>query len=280
MTGEHDHEPLRQTFERVAALSSYINARVGLPSEEGWISPETLFTPDSALLAGLIEHQQQHLRTTSANVVGSALLQGYQWLIIGAALGAYLVDRRVPDLALDAVRVRFSEAGSAAAIAFTRARFAALPSDPAAHHPDAYVVPDLDALRERLRTGLETHLGWVINRIGEITGCRRAGLWLAAADRCASTVSWLMQLQDAQAGLHKITAEMEPLVRVPSSPLANKKATLIEVTHLEQSHVFCERATCCFWYKSDGGDFCSTCPRLSRTERYERLRQALVAGQA
>jgi len=158
-----------------------------------------------------------------------------------------------------------------ARIAFTGGRFAALPTDPAADHPDAYIVPDQDALRDNLRTGLEVHFSWVIERLSQTVGCNPRGLWLYVTDRCAGTLGWLMQEQDKQACLPCINREADALIRVSGSPLFNKKVGFFELTYQEHSHIYLDRATCCYWYKTDGGDYCNTCPHRTKEERNERL---------
>jgi hypothetical protein len=272
-----DDPPLRQTFARVAALSSYIQAHLGAQPGEEWTTPETFFAPNSALLDTLPEAAQQRFRTTTANVVGSALFQNYQWPLIGAAIATYLADRRVPDLSVGNVQISMSEAGDVQGIAFKSGRFHALPDDPAAYHPDATIVASQVALREHLRLGLEAHLELVIEQLCQVVGCRPKGLWLAAADRCASTISWLMQIQDSQTSVDAIRAEVDGLISAPGSRFVSPKVSVFTLSHGEQTQIFCDRATCCYWYKTDGGGYCSTCPRLSQAERSERLLQYLVS---
>lgn len=151
-------------------------------------------------------------------------------------------------------------------IAYSGGCFVALPSDPAADHPDAIVVRDYAALCDELRSGLEAHLGWVIERLSAAVGCKERGLWLYVTDRIAGTLAWLMQERDKEAGLNCINRTANPLIRVIGSPLSNKKVGFFELTYNDQTHVYLDRATCCYWYKQDEGDYCSTCPTgLKRT---------------
>lgn len=272
-------EPLQQTFERVSALNKYINVQLGTSTGAGWISVEALFAPESSLLVGMIASHQNRYCTTAPNIIGSTLLQNYQWSLISSVLATYFVDRRVPNLAVNNVQMFFTESGDGDGIAFADGAFTALPDDPAAEHPGATIVPTLDALRDRLRVEFEAHIEWVIDRIVERTGCRRAGLWLAVSDRCMSTVSWIMQMIERDISLAQIQAETESLLRVKGSPLYNKKVDLVEITHLDQSQIFLQRASCCYWYKTEGGNYCSTCPHLSQAERTERWHHYLAKKQ-
>jgi hypothetical protein len=272
------NHPLQQTFTRIRQLSPYLGARLGQSSETDWVTPADLFAPQSAALAALIDAAHQRLRTQAATLTGSALIQEYQWPLISTGIACFLTDRRVPDLRPENLHLRFppeeeeaEEVEQPDRIAFTSGRFAALPDDPAASHPDAYLVPDLDALRAELRSGLEAHLAWAIARISRAVGCKEKGLWPFVADRCAMTLSWLMQEGEGQSCLTCISREAAGLVQVADSPLYHKKLSFFELTYQEQTRVYPDRATCCYWYKTEGGDYCSTCPHRTKEDRNARL---------
>jgi hypothetical protein len=259
--------PLEQTFVRVADITANTKMRLGSQAGEGWVDTPALFTERSPELARLVRDERQRLRTTTPNVIGSALCQNYQWPLISAAIATYLVARRVPDVTPANIQIWFSPSGYAEGIAFREASFLALPNDPGGGHPDATIVPDHATLRDRVRVGLERHLAWVIEQICCEVGCRSRGLWLAAADRISSSVAWLMQTLDAHTSLPQIGAEVDALVRVAGSPLASANGGLVELTSGIRREVVHERATCCYWYKADGGGYCRTCPGRPRTER-------------
>ena len=273
-----NHHPLQQTFTHIHQLNQYIGARFGTPAEPDWLTPAELLAPQSPALVAQIEAMQKRLHTKAVNTIGGALIQEYQWPLISAAVGCFLVDRRVPDLHPENIRLYMpaaeleeKEGGHSARIAFSGGRFSALPTDPAADHPDAYIVADQDALRDDLRTGLEAHFGWVIEKLSQAVGCNPRGLWLYVTDRCASTLGWLMQEQDKQIRLSLIEPELNALIRVSGSPLVNKKVGLFELTYKEHTHVYLDRATCCYWYKMDDGDYCSTCPHRTKEDRNAQL---------
>lgn len=266
--------PLSQTFTYIHQLNQYIGARLGTPTELAWVTPAELLALASPHLATLISATQKRLHTTAVNTVGGALIQEYQWPLISTAVACFLVDRRVPDLQPAQVCLHLpteehgeGEEADHTHIAYTSGRFAALPADPAADHPDATIVPDEDALRNDLRTGLETHFAWVIERLSAATGCHQRGLWLYVSDRIAGTLAWLMQMQNGQSCLACIDREADRLLRVTGSPLYHKKIGFFELTYKERTHVYLDRTTCCYWYKTDGGDYCSTCPHRTKEDR-------------
>jgi len=279
-TALRDH-PLQETLGKVTQLSKYLKAGLGNTDDTAWLTPLTLLAADSPHWTTLLATTQQRLHTEAATIVSGSLLQEYQWPLLASAIACFLVDRRVPDLQPANVQLRLGLTENAddqrERLTYRTGRFAALPDDPAADHPDAEIVPDLAALRDYLRTGIETHMGWVIQQVSRQTHCKERGLWLFVADRCAGTLVWLMQEQDQQPGCADIAAEINALIRADGSPLANKKVGLFELSYQKQTHIYLNRATCCYWYKTDGGDYCTTCPHRTKEDRNERLLQAMTA---
>lgn len=278
--------PLQETFTRIQQLSPYVGARLEAPMATDWLAPAELFAPPATHLTMLIAATQKRLRTTAVNKIGSALIQEYQWPLIASAVACFLVDRRVPALDPDHVRRHLplteqEEAADAAhppRVAYLSGRFAALPDDPAANHADATIVPCRDALRDQLRSELEAHFGWVIERLSAAVGCNQRGLWLCVTDRVAGTLSWLMQEQDKESCLACINREADGLIRVAGTPLFHKKVGFFELTYQEQRQVYLDRATCCYWYKTDGGDYCTTCPHRTKEDRNTRLLASMAAA--
>lgn len=265
-----DH-PLRQTHAHMSELSAYLQVVFGAPQGQGWHALSELFAPGSAVLDEQIAIAQNRLRTRAVNVVASALLQSYQWPLIAVAVAGYLLDRRVPELGASNIRIHLDAQGDADGIAFLDGSFSALRGDAAAAHPDARLVADRAALREILRRGIENHLEPLIAHLCMHLGCRPRGLWLNVADRLASTVGWLMQSRDKQAGMAEIAPEVEALVRAPGSPLQNRQIGVFAVQYQEQRQFYVTRATCCYWYKTAGGEYCSTCPHRTPESRDELL---------
>ncbi|GAB4425729.1 MAG: IucA/IucC family C-terminal-domain containing protein [Chloroflexi bacterium OHK40] len=264
------NHPLEQTLVRVRALSEYLKPELGASSGEGWIA-HTDLVPGAVRLDALITATQARLRTRAPMVVGSAILQSYQWPLISTALACYLLDRRVPDLGATKTLTRYNAAQEADALALLSDRFTCLADDPAADHSDATVAPDLDSLRTAMRHAIEAHLGLVIDHLCARLGCKPRGLWLNVTDSCASTLVWLMQEQDKTTSMAQIEAEIAALIRVSGSPLTSRQIGLIQLSYAQKSRIFLDRATCCYWYKTDGGEYCSTCPHRTPDDRRQRL---------
>ena len=262
--------PLEQTLEQVRALNEYLKVEQGTPTSADWIIAEAL-APNSERLQVLVAHTQARLRTTASTITASSILQNYQWPLLSAAIACYLVARRVPDLSVTNVRTCYNAEHEAESLALLSGRFTALPNDPAADHPDVTVVADEDALREVLRISIEAHLGVVIDALCAHLRCKPRGLWLHVADRCASSLVWLMQEYDATMPSAQIEAEIAALIGKPDSRLFSRQIGVIELSYQAHRQVFLDRATCCYWYKTEGGDYCNTCPKRTHADRRERL---------
>ncbi|MBC8077884.1 MAG: (2Fe-2S)-binding protein, partial [Chloroflexales bacterium] len=249
----------------------HLRVELGTPQDGGWHATYDLFLPGSALFQAQIASAQARLRARAAAIIGSALLQGYQWPLVAAAVACYLIDRRVPDLRQENIRIHHNADGEADGIAFVAGSFAALPDDSAAAHPDAAIVPGLTALRAVLREGIEAHLGAIIGRICAQLGCKPRGLWLNVADSVAGNLAWLTQEHDKTVSMEQIAADVDGVIRVAGSLLNTNQIGLFALTYREQTQVHLDRATCCYWYKTEGGAYCSTCPHRTPADRNERL---------
>ncbi|MEM7799118.1 MAG: hypothetical protein AAF633_08015 [Chloroflexota bacterium] len=224
--------PLSETIAQLKEIVDYVEAQVGVPDGSGWISPSELFGPESAVIPQLRSHFETCLKTTSKNMLGSAIIQAYQRQLIVTVIGTYLAASRVPDLShsnfslrlftQDNAREEVGEVG-VEKIAFLGGRFYALPDDPAASHPDITLISDAAALRDRLRAELVTHFNSIVSQIGSHIGTKPRGLWLDVADQCAGTLIWLMQETKPGISAAEIKAEIDLLLKVSGSPLNHNK---------------------------------------------------------
>ncbi|WP_245668748.1 (2Fe-2S)-binding protein [Chloroflexus islandicus] len=267
--------PLEQTLIRVRQLSPYLKPQLGIPSGTEWRTVADL-APGSAQLETLITATEAYLNTRAPAIVASAILQNYQWPLITTAMAYFLIDRRVPDISAANTLTGYDNERKASRLALLSSRFATLPTDLAANHPDATVLPDTTALRSALRSHIEAHLGMLINHLCIRLGCKPRGLWLNVADCCAGTLVWLMQAHNPSITLSQIEAEITALLRERSSPLNSRQIGLIQLRYGGHCRIVHDRATCCYWYKTDGGDYCATCPHRTSADRRQQLLAHIV----
>lgn len=252
--------PLTATLGRLSAaggegLKVPLSARPGVPDEPGWTLAADLFAaPD--LLDEIMVRVGRGYGTDDPPVVGTMLLRSYLWRILAPVVAAFLAERRLPDLHAGNVALRYDERG-VLDLAFAGSRLAALPSDPAAGHPDVVVVPSEDDLLARMRDALvASHLSALIPTLRDLRVRRgRRTLWLVAVDVISEAFLLvgreLEREPESRAFAEKLLGGPLPLSG-PTNYLVPKPGEAPETTRT--------RNVCCLYYKLGNGA-CATCPR-------------------
>lgn len=280
MTTNHpdNPHPLAKTLARMTAGNAYFYADMG-QLDTGWFLATDLIQDGSAAFEQALAHQAIRHPHMEARTRGSYWIGEYSWYVPAVAVTAYLAERRVPDLSPDNLALRFSrytwheggESGEAERleVRFLSGRFAALPADPAASHPDAVIVPDTDALREWLRTSLEAHLTPLIERVHSRTRLGRHAQWCLVADSCAALFLHGGQaLDDEPRG----KAEGLAFVKAPGSPMKNPNTGYVSLRYLDHRETFRTRGGCCRYYTvAEDGYKCATCVLRKPEERDQLL---------
>jgi hypothetical protein len=269
--------PLAATVARVAALDPYLIAEAG-DLEPGWFRAADLPSVDGAQLGIGLAHAIADYPGAEARVAGAFFVGHYVWYLAAAAIGCYLAERRVPDLAPEQVALRYSSytweqdgaTGTAERIdvRFLSGRFAALPGDLAADHARALILPDEAALRDWLRRRLEAHLEPLIEAIAARTRLGRRAQWNLAADACARL--FLHAGEKLGAG-ERGRAEGLAFVKAAGSPLRNPATGYLTLEHLGHRETFCVRGGCCLYYRVAPGENCATCVLRPAAERNQGL---------
>lgn len=259
--------PLAATLDLVSR-SGVGGAGVGLgaPDEPGW-TPATDLAADGELLEELLRRTGRGYGTGDRLVEGSFFLKYYLWRVVGSAVAAFLIDRRAPDLGAENLALRFDEKGYAAGLAFVGGRFAALPTDRDAGHPDACILLSEDEvlgwMRDRLASTHLPNLYAALRRSRARRGTRV--LWGAAVDAFAEAFVFvgreLGHGAEARAYAERLLSGPPPL----SGP--TNYYVLEHDGGCEPTRV---RNTCCLYYKV-GEMACFTCPRTTDEERRQRL---------
>jgi ferric iron reductase protein FhuF len=247
--------------------------QLGEPEGDGWIRATRFTGGDDDLYANILEGKGVTRGSTDTKLIASFFLHTYLWAYVGAGLGCFLVDRRVPELSPEQVAIHFNQQFTADNVALLSPTFACLPDDPAATHPDAVVLPCEEALRDRYREQLLAHMEPIIEWLTGYTTLSRRAMWLIVADRTATAIVWLYEQLSLPS---QSAAEVEALLQQPGTPLVGR--TRIE--HYEwqgNRDWFLARAGCCLAYRLPTNYYCDSCPVLSPAERDAR-RQARLAG--
>jgi ferric iron reductase protein FhuF len=277
-------QTLAQTLTDVALLDENLIASIG-PVEPDWFHAAILLDAQSPLLQIVLDRQAANHPHTEARTKASFFIGEYAWYVAASAVGAYLVDKRVPDLSIENVALRFQrytwhegdESGEADRIEvrYRSTRCVALPDDSLAADPDMLTLPDAAALREWMRQALEAHMTPLIDRVSAETRLSRHALWLVVADTCAGLFLHLgKQLGRQDEAMHEGLA----FIRASASPMNNPKTGYITIESNGHCETFRARGGCCRYYTvSETADsYCSTCVLRKPEERDERLRQYIA----
>jgi hypothetical protein len=271
--------PLATALRHSRTVDTEAYADIGAV-EAGWLMVAGFSDPQTTLLEEALARQAKDRPHMEARTRGSYWIGEYSWYVPLAAITAYLTEKRVPDLSQENVALRFrtytwhegDESGEAQRldVRFLSGRFACLPDDTAADHPDALVLPNADALREHLRTTLEAHLTPIIERVYAETKLSRHAQWMLVADSCAA-----LFLHSGQALGDEAYARAEGMafVKAPGSPMNNNKTGYISLQYLDHCDTFRARGGCCRYYtvSESGDDYCTTCVLRKPEERDQRL---------
>jgi hypothetical protein len=278
--------PLAETIARVTVLDDYLYTDVG-DLEAGWVRADELMRADAPHLDQGLALSVARYPGAEQRVAGAFFIGHYVWYLTAAAIGSYLAERRVPDLARTNVALRYGmfaweedgESGESERIdvRFLSGRFAALPDDPAADHPDALIMPDEAALREWLRLTIEAHIEPLVEAIAACTRLGRRAQWNLAADSCASLFSYAGQhLQAAE----RARAEGLTFIKAPGSPMRASHTSFTTLEWNGHQDTFVERGGCCLYYRVAEGHNCLTCPLQPEEARKQRLLTYMESRQA
>ncbi|HEU4328234.1 MAG TPA: ferric iron reductase [Roseiflexaceae bacterium] len=275
--------PLEATLAHASALDPLLGAEIG-PLEADWFPASALHDAGSAALAEGLAHIVRRYPRAARRVSGSFFVGEYTWYLLGAAAVAFLAEGRAPDLAPEGVALRYStyiwSEGDASGeaerldVRFLSGRFAGLPGDPAASHPDCLPLPNAAALRDWLRAGLEAHLAPLVAAVSAQTRLGARAQWNLVADAAAAV---FLHAGQRLGGPERAQSEGLAFVKAPASPLRNPGTGYVTIEAGDRCESFRTRGGCCLFYKLDPGNNCTACVLRPAAERNERLR-AYVAG--
>jgi hypothetical protein len=275
MTEMTTRDDITTTFTRLAEKDKDLAAETGT-LEAGWIRAADLLVENSPALEEGLRRAALNYASIDDRTAAAFLFGHYVWYLTGAAIAAYLSEKRVPDLALDNVALRYSTytwehegiTGESQRIdaRFLSGRFAALPSDPAAGQPDVTILPDAPALREWMRDRLETHLAQVVEKLYARTRLSRRALWNLAADACAGQ---FLHVEEHLGCTAHGQAEGLAFIRSAQSEMRHSKTDFVTLEYMGQSETFTARGGCCRYYMVPGkeNNKCWTCVLRPDEER-------------
>ncbi|MFE0088083.1 (2Fe-2S)-binding protein [Streptomyces sp. NPDC058991] len=258
-------------FRRLVALCPALEADVAEPGSrtpQGWVDgaelagrPEFL---DALVAAETLRAERDHGRAPRPDVAASRALHDYLWSVGLLMSGPWCLERRVPRIRPESVRVSLSTG----AFSVVPGGFACLPGDPAAGLPGARVLPHEEALRAELRAGFAGHVRPLLTAVAPRVRRGPRALWGMAGDDLVSGVWYLgRMLGEEERGVRAATELLpEPVAPFPSG------ADFRRLTgRAGRSYPTRTRAGCCLYYTLRPAEACGTCPRTGDAERLRRL---------
>lgn len=257
--------PLLETIERVRAALPYVGVAyhpVGdaLPSAAAVVN-------DPQAVEAMLEQVRGLYRMGDRQIAASFLVLSYFWNLAVGSCACFLLDRRVPDLSSDVVSVDLQQG-----VVFHSGRFWVLPDDPAADHPDADVVDDLDSLRAFLiRPMVTQHAEPLFATLRSVAPYGIPAMRANFTDRLASVILWLAE----ELGTPDVARQEVPAVVELANP--KSRSGYVAIEHEGRCKLFLHRGGCCLNYRLPGAEKCDTCSLRPVDERLTMLREHLIA---
>jgi len=254
--------PLVATARRLARRSPWMAFRIegdGQPAPEatgaaGGFRYGSVLDPEmQGRVLEMIGEQVAH----RPRVVATATTLALGWAS-RVWLGSLLLDRRVPLATLADATTELSAGSIDGSVVLPHARFACLPTDPAAAHPDACVMADMDELRGTFqRVVTDALLAPVVDILVSRRAVGRKVLSGMIGSRFASTAEAV-----AQGPAERLAMSTEALAVAGGHPCSRGALPVFFEERRGSGYGLAHvRGACCLFYELPDGETCGEhCP--------------------
>jgi hypothetical protein len=261
--------PLPGTYLRLTAACEALDVRIVRTEPEGQLDGARL-AGDEAALDAFIDAEAariaaRHGRAPRRDVAVSRALHDYLWSVSLLMSGPWYLERRVPRIAPQDVRLLLATAEFELV---PGTDFACLPGDPAAGSPGARVVADEEALRGELRAAVADHVRPLLTAVGPQARRGQRALWGMAGDDLVSGIWYLGRMLGQEERALQAATELLPTAVAPFPGGADFRRL---TTPDGRRHPTRTRIGCCMYYAVEADQACATCPRTCDAERLRRL---------
>lgn len=264
---------LAATYRRLASLCDALDLVVAephTPAAQGWIdSSELSHRPellDAFLDAEADRVQERYAHTARPDVVASRTLHGLLWSTCLLLSGPWYLERRVPLLRPDAIRISRTRD----AYAVVPGGFSCLPDDPAAGLPGVRVLRDAAALRDTLRTAVADQVRPLLAAMGPRLRRGPRALWGMVTDDLISGVWYAgRMLGDEERAIRAADALLPGAV----GPFPGGADFRVLTGGDGRTYPTRTRMGCCLYYTIRPAEACGTCPRVPDAERLRRFEE-------
>jgi hypothetical protein len=282
-TATHVPELLTAVYRRLDAACEALSVRVAEPCRPTDGQPPSLGARShrvGAHMVGLMEgqsHVEAFVEAEAAriqdrydhvaprHVAASRALHDYAWSVGLLMSGVWYLERRVPRIAPEDIRV---DLVTGAFEIRPGSGLACLPDDPAAALPGTRAVAHQDALRAELRAAVADHMGPVLDAIGPYVRRGSRALWGLVSDDLVSGLWYLGRVRGDEAAGVRAASAVLPTAHAPFPGGADFRSLR---TSDGREHPTRTRVGCCLYYTIRPAEACSTCPRTCDAERLRRL---------
>lgn len=261
---------LAATYGRLTAHCENLDVAVARPDSfagQGWVTGGELTAHqgalDSFVAAEAARIRGGHDHIPRPDVAASRALHGYLWSVSLLMSGAWYLERRVPRVRPQDVRVHL-ETG---AFEIVPGSFACFPDDPAAGLPGTRVL-DEESLRVELRAAVVAHMKPLLSVIGPRLRRGQRALWGMAGDDLISGIWYLGRMLGQE---DEALRAVDALLPGPVEPFPGGAAFRHLTTRDGERHPTRTRLGCCLYYTIRAAEACGTCPRVCDAERLRRL---------
>jgi hypothetical protein len=263
---------LRDVYARLTDLCDVLSVRVAEPGAagaRGGVSAAEL-VKDEAVLDAFVaaETARIHDRYGSVprrHVAASRALHDYAWSVSLLMSGAWYLERRVPRIRPEDLRL---DLDSAEFTLTPGSDLACLADDPAATLPGVLTAPHEEALRVELRAAVADHMGPLLDAIGPVARRGSRALWGMVADDLVSGVWYLGRTLGREDEAVAAATRLLPTAVTPYPGGADFRHL---TTDDGRRHPTRTRTGCCMYYTIRPDEACATCPRTCDAERLRRL---------
>ncbi|WP_172639042.1 (2Fe-2S)-binding protein [Streptomyces tailanensis] len=246
-------EPGRESAPSLQITNDRVALTDGQESIEAFIEAET----------ARIQDRYDH--TAPRHVAASRALHDYAWSVGLLMSGVWYLERRVPRIAPEDIRV---DLASGTYEITPGTDLACLADDPVATLPGTRPVAQLEGLRAELRLAVADHMTPVLDAFGPYVRRGSRALWGMVSDDLVSGLWYLGRMRGEEAAGVRAATEVLPSARAPFPGGADFRSLRTADGH---EHPTRTRIGCCLYYTIRPGEACSTCPRTCDAERLRRL---------
>ncbi|MGW5474663.1 (2Fe-2S)-binding protein [Streptomyces chartreusis] len=263
---------LGDVYARLTGMCEVLSVRVAEPgaADAGAGVSAAELVKDGAVLDAFVTAEatrihDRHGVVARRHVAASRALHDYAWSVSLLMSGAWYLERRVPrirpeDLRLDLATAEFTVTPGS--------DLACLADDPAAALPGVLTVPHEEALRAELRAAVAEHMAPLLDAIGPVARRGSRALWGMVSDDLVSGIWYLGRVLGREGEAVRAAGRLLPS---PVAPYPSGADFRHLTTADGRRHPTRTRAGCCMYYTIRPDEACATCPRTCDAERLRRL---------